>query len=203
MKARDWQKYLEEQRRLHGKVLFTATELANVAAVSRPVVNVELARLRRQGVINSYAHGLYGLPDAVTPEILLSAIDSHAYITGSYVLYKHGLITQAPTLITCFTDRRSPRARERHTPVGRFVFICVRSRVYKPPADGVVAGPAQAFCDFVYLLRRRGISPESMVTFRALTDRIRPDLDLIIARYPLTVQQHVRMLVGDAPKTTR
>ena len=132
------------------------TELANVAGVSRTALNVELARLRRQEIIAKYAHGLYGLPDAVSPQALVSAIDSHAYITGHYALYGYGLLTQVPVTITCFTDRRSLPARERATPVGRLVFVCVRSRVYFLPSAGAIAPPAQALCDYVYLSRRRG-----------------------------------------------
>jgi len=189
MKSRDWRNYLESQHRDHAKVLFTVTELANAAGTTRRAVNVELARLRRQGEIVKYAHGRYGLPRAVTVETLLAAIDSHAYITGSFALHTHSLITQMPTRITCMTDRYSPKGRERITPLGRFLLVCVRSRVYTPPEGGVVAGPIQALCDFVYLTRRAGGNPESIVTFRnlkelALTDRI-------LRRYPKSVQQAV------------
>lgn len=168
---------------MQGKILFTVTELANVAATSRNALNVELARLRRQGAIVKYAHGRYGLPNVVTPEMLLPAMDSRAYITGSYALHMHNVITQVPALITCFTDRRSPRARERATPVGRFVFTCVRSRVYAPPPGGMTASPAQALCDFVYVTRRQGVSPEGLVTFRGLAERLMPELDSILSRY--------------------
>jgi hypothetical protein len=195
VKAREWQRYLEEQR-LHGKVLFTVTELANVAGSSRNALNVELTRLRRQGVITQYAHGRYGLPNEITPETLLPAVDSRAYITGSYALHMHNLITQVPNRITCFTDRRSPRARERDTAVGRFVFMCVRSRVYAPPAETLVASPAQALCDFVFVTRRQGISPQGLVTFRGLSERVKPELDAILGRYPVAVQRHVRSLVA-------
>ena len=67
MRANAWRTFLDEQRSLHGKVLFTVTELANVAGTSRAALNVELARLRGEGSIAKYAHGLYGLPGAVTP----------------------------------------------------------------------------------------------------------------------------------------
>jgi hypothetical protein len=197
MKARAWQKFLEEQHRLHGKSLFTVTELANVANTSRSALNVELTRLRRQGVITRYAHGQYGLPDVITAEALLPAMDGHAYITGGYALYGYNLITQAPVRITCFTDRRSPRAQERNTPAGRFVFICVRSRVYAPPCRGVVVSPAQALCDFVYQLRRQGVSPEGAVTFRNLSSLMTQDLDATLGRYPMSVQRHVRALVAE------
>jgi hypothetical protein len=186
---------LKDQRDRHGKVLFTVTELANVAGTSRSALNVELTRLRDQEIIVKYAHGLYGVPDAVLPQALVWAIDSHAYITGHYALYRYHLVTQVPVTMTCFTDRRSPRARERLTPVGRLVFVCVRSGVYFPVSEGAIAPPAQALCDYVYLSRRQGTAPETLVTFRNLT-RIRDaDFPRILARYPVSVQKHVERLL--------
>ncbi len=197
MKAFAWQAFLQQQRDQHGKVLFTVTELANVAGISPGALNVELARLRQRGVVAKYAHGLYGLPGAVSAEALLSAIDTHAYITGHYALFTHHLVTQTPTAITCFTDRRSPRARERSTPLGRMEFVCVRSRVYAPPRDRPMASPTQALCDYVYLSRRQGVRPENLLTFRQL-DRLDSDeLRTVMARYPLTVQQHVQRICGN------
>ncbi len=196
MNAFAWQRYLNAERRAHGKVLYTVTELAHVAGVSREALNVELARLRRRGVIERYAQGLYGLPGEVSPEVLLPAMDSWAYMTGSYALFMHNLMTQAPERITCFTTRYTPRARERHTPVGRFFFVCVRGRVYAPPPEGVLASPLQALCDFVYLMRRQGVTPEQVATFRHLPDADSPEAATILQRYPATVQRHVRRLVG-------
>lgn len=195
MRANAWRQFLEQQRDQHGKVLFTITELANVANVSRAALNVELARLREQTIIAKYAHGLYGLPGAVSAEILVPAIDSHAYITGHYALHAHSLVTQVPTAVTCFTDRRSPRARERDTPVGRLVFVCVRSGVYAPVPEGLVAPPAQALCDYVYLSRRQGVRPEALVTFRDLRRIRAPGCTDHLARYPITVQEHVKRLL--------
>ena len=140
MRANAWRKYLEEQRERYGKVLFTVTELANVSCASPTALNVELARLRGQEVIVRYAHGLYGMPRAVSPQILVPAIDSHAYITGHFALYGNQMVTQMPVTITCFTNRRSPRAQERVTPVGRLVFrLCAEQRI--------LAGARRSDCD--------------------------------------------------------
>ena len=195
MRANAWRKYLEEQRERYGKVLFTLTELANVARVSPATLNVELARLRRQEIIVRYAHGLYGMPGAVSPQVLVPAIDSHAYITGHYALYGYQMVTQMPVTITCFTDRRSPRAQERITLVGRLIFVCIRSSVYLPVPEAAIAPPPQAFCDYVYLSRRYGVEPEALVTFRNL-ERIRTEeLAPILPRYPVSVQKHVERLL--------
>ncbi|MHB1034869.1 MAG: type IV toxin-antitoxin system AbiEi family antitoxin domain-containing protein [Pirellulales bacterium] len=196
MRTNAWRKYLEEQRESHAKVLFTVTELANVACASAQAVNVELARLRDQEIIVRYGHGLYGMPGAVSPQDLVPAIDSHAYITGHYALYAYQMVTQMPVTITCFTDRRSPRARQRVTPVGRLVFVCVRSNVYSPVPEGAMAPPAQALCDYVYLARRHGADPEALVTFRNLARIGAADLAAILARYPVRVQKHVERLVN-------
>jgi hypothetical protein len=192
VKASAWQTFLQEQRDRHGKVLFTVTELAHVAGVSRAALNVELGRLRQRAIVVQYAHGLYGLPGAVSVERLVPAIDSHAYITGHYALWMHHLVTQVPTVVTCFSDRRSPRARERNTPVGRLVFVCVRSSVYAPPSGQPIAPPAQALCDYVYLSRRQGVRPEALLTFRHLHRLQMADWSNVLKRYPRTVQQHVQ-----------
>jgi hypothetical protein len=195
VRANAWRKYLEQQRKEYGKVLFTRTELANVAHVSPAALNVELARLRRQEIIVRHAHGLYGMPDAVSPQFLVSAIDSHAYITGHYALYDCQMVTQIPVTITCFSDRRSPRAQERMTSVGRLTFVCVRSSVYSPVPEAAIAPPPQALCDYVYLSRRYGVEPEALVTFRNL-ERIRAEeLAPILPRYPVSVQKHVERLL--------
>lgn len=195
MRANAWRQYLEEQRERYGKVLFTRTELANVAGASPAALNVELARLRRQGIVVRHAHGLYGMPGAVSPQSLVPAIDSHAYITGHYALYAHQMVTQAPVAITCFTDRRSPRARQRSTSVGRLVFVCIRSRVYLPMLEGAVAPPPQALCDYVYLSRRYGVEPEALVTFRNLQQIRAEGLAPILPKYPGSVQKHVERLL--------
>jgi hypothetical protein len=186
---------LEEQRERYGKVLFTVTELANVACASPTALNVELARLRDQEIIVRYTYGLYGMPGAVSPQVLVPAIDSHAYITGHYALYDHQMVTQMPVTITCFTDRRSPRAQKRITPVGCLVFVCVQSNVYLPVPEGAIAPPAQSLCDYVYLSRRLGAEPEALVTFRNLARIQVIDLPPILARYPVTVQKHVERLL--------
>ncbi len=196
MKARKWHQLLEEQRGAHGKTLFTVTELVHLGPVGRNALNVELSRLCGQNILVRYAHGLYGLPGAVSADDLLPAIDSHAYMTGLYALHRHGLATQIPRTITCFTDRRSPRARVRSTPVGTYEFVCVRSTVYAPPAEGILASPEQALCDFVYVCRRGGVEAAAQITFRSLQVLRARRLEAFARRYPTTVREAVARLVA-------
>ena len=192
MKAIAWMRYLSEQRDLHDKHLFTVTELANVAATSPAVMNVELSRLIQRGVLRRWTTGRYGLPGDVPPGVLVSSIDPDAYATGAWALGYHGFITQQPYEIDCFTMRRHNRSRQRSTPLGRLVFVTVSPRLHTVPTEPGIAPPAQALCDLFYVARRRGLAPKSLYTFRKL-DSLNLGSDLL-ARYPKTVQRDVEEL---------
>ena len=187
MTSSQWRTCLHEQHRLHGKTVFTVTELANISGHSPHVLSVELHRLCTQQILVRYAQGRYGLPDAVTPESLVKHLDPGAYITGAYALHRHNLITQVPVEITCFTNRRHNRSRIRSTPLGRFAFICVRPPVYSPPDDAPLAPPEQALCDLIFLMRRKGLDAQSQFTFRGLDRLDAQTLAHIAPRYPVTV----------------
>ena len=194
MRAVEWIRFLTEQRARHGKGVFSVTELANVADVSPAVINVQLGRLVRQGVIRRWVPGRYGLPEGVAAEELAHAIDGDAYVTGGYALARQGFITQEPREIDCFTRRRHNRSRRRSTSLGTFVFICVSPRIHARPADGKMARPEQALYDLVYTLRRSGLDPRSVYTFRKL-DRLTIPAALR-SRYPQSVQRAVDALVA-------
>lgn len=193
MKALEWVRFFTAQREYHGKRVFTVTELANVADASLTVMNVELGRLVKQGVIRRWVPGRYGLPDGVTAAELATAIDSDAYVTGAYALAHHGFITQVPQEIECFTRRRHNRSRRRRTPLGTLVFVCVSPRIHDRPQSGGMAEAPQAVCDLVTSLRRRGLDPRSLYTFRNLAQIAIPPATL--ARYPMTVQRTVHLLL--------
>lgn len=195
MKALKWQGYLAEQSRVQGKTIFTVTELANIAHTSAHVLNVELARLVERGVIQRYTRGKYGLPNMVTPEDLVKNLDSHAYITCASALHYHQLITQIPKQFTCFTNRRHNRSRERMTPLGLYVFVCVSKSIYSKPMGKAIASPEQAMFDFVYLMRRKGVDPKTIVTFRNLERLDDSQISQVSPRYPKTVRKEVRNIL--------
>jgi len=198
MKTRTWQEFFAGQSK-NGKILFTLTELANVAGVPRRIVNVEMTRLVKYGVVTRYSKGLYGrCGENVLPEQLLPCMDSHAYVTGVYALMRHGLATQVPTVITCFTTRRHYR-RVTQTMIGRIEFVCVKPPVYRHAA-GVIAGPEQALCDFVYMTLRRGVDPASILTLRRLQCLQRVVLVRTVKRYPVTVRRKVAALATQEPE---
>jgi hypothetical protein len=190
MKTIEWQQFFQEQKEVHRKNLFTVGELVNVAGTTPGALNVELSRLRHRGIIARYTRGVYGPTHGVSPEALVRYLDGKAYITGLFALHRHHHVTQEPSRITCFTNRRHDRCRERTTPAGRYEFVCVSKSVYAPPRD-VMTAPEQALFDFVYLMRRRGAAPRSVVTFRDLRKLDRSLLSRMALRYPRTVRKQV------------
>ena len=193
MKTRDWQNLLAEQAK-SGKTLFTVTELANASGTPRRIVNVEMARLVKYGVVIRHAQGLYGLTGASVPlEQLIQSMDPHAYMTGLYALMRHGLVTQVPTVITCFTTHRHFR-KETQTSAGRIEFVCIKPPIYRRETQRM-ADPELAICDFVYISLRRGMHPLSLASFRQLQS-LRPSVLMrTMKRYPSTVQRQVSALV--------
>ena len=196
MKALDWQNFFAEQRASHGKVVFSVSELANAAQTTLHALNTELGRLVRRGLIARYAHGQYGPVQGVGLEDLVSQIDPGAYITGFSALFHHQLVTQAPTVVTCFTNRRHNRKTDRLTPAGQLTFRRVPSAIYAKPAQRTLVSGEQALCDFAWLNLRDGIEPQSLVTFRNLNSLNHRRLKQILRRYPATVQDAVGSIAG-------
>jgi len=200
MKTTIWQNFFEEQKEVYSKHLFTLSELANVANTTFESLNVNLSRLKQRGLIERYARGTYGLKQGVAPEDLVHYLDATAYITGFFVLHRYQMITQVPSNITCFTTQRHGRWRIRTTPIGRYEFVCVNKSVYAHPNDSVMTEPEQALFDFVYLMRKRGVNPQTIVTFRNL-HKLRESLLLQIAPgYPGTVRNHVSRILLEGLK---
>jgi hypothetical protein len=192
MKTREWQNLFLAQAKF-GKTLFTPTELANASGVTRRNLNVELTRLVKYGIVVRLAQGLYGRTgNAVPIDQMLLNLDPHAYITGHYALTRYGLATQAPAVITCFTNHRHFR-REVPTPAGRLNFLCIKEPIYRRETR-TIAGPEQALCDFVYIALRRGQGPDGLLTFRRMNTLKRSTLDRILRRYPGTVRKCVGRL---------
>jgi hypothetical protein len=196
MKTLEWQSFFAEQRARHGKVVFSVAELANAAHTTLHAVNTELGRLTRRGLITRYAHGRYGPAENVAPEDILPQVDPGAYITGFHALHRHHLVTQVPTEVTCFTNRRHNRRADRITPAGKLRFIRVPATVYAKAADQALAPPEQALCDFVWLNLRGGFEPQSLVTFRNLNALNHRRLDQILRRYPQPVRNTVKTICG-------
>jgi hypothetical protein len=133
----------------------------------------------------------------VEPEQLLPAIDPGAYLTGFYALFRDNLVAQMPSEITCFTNRRHNRTSDRILTGWKLRFIRAPGRIYFKPADGLIAPPEQALCDFVYLNLRDSIEPQHLVAFLNLQRLNRRRLRNVANAYPHEVRIAVESVIAD------
>jgi hypothetical protein len=118
-------------------------------------------------------------------------------------LFRRHLVTQIPTEVTCFTNRRHNRRTDRVTPAGKLRFICVPASLYAKPAGQVLAPAEQALCDFVWLNLRVGVEPQSQVTFQNLTTLSRGRLVKTLRRYPENVRSTIGKITGVGTRISR
>ncbi len=196
MKTLAWLDFLAEQRAKHRKLVFSVAELANAARTTPHALNTELGRLLERGVLTRYSHGLYGSAEGVAAEDIVPAIDSGAYITGFYALFRRHLVTQVPVEVTCFTNRRHNRRPDRAYPMGKLRFVCVPPCLYAKPRDRVIAPAEQALSDLAWLSVREGLEPQSLLTFRNLQTLNHRRLRQVLRRYPGPVARLVTRLLG-------
>ena len=188
-----WIKTLEKQNRDFNKSVFTTTELASLSGQSRHFLLVQLSRLVKKGVLIRYKRGLYGGKEQSVEE-LVPYLDSSAYCTGQYALFKYGLTTQIPTTVTCFTKRRHCRKRIISAGLNNFEFFKPKAAIHSCP-ESKMALPEQAFCDYVYYCRNRGLNASSISTFRKLSSLNKKEIDKILINYPETVHKEVLQLL--------
>jgi hypothetical protein len=194
MTAIQWIKTLEKQYRDFNKSVFTTTELASLSGQSRHFLLVQLSRLVKKGVLIRYKRGLYGEKEQPVEE-LIPYLDSSAYCTGQYALFKYGLTTQIPTTVTCFTKRHHCRNRIISAGSNTFEFFKPKAAIYSCP-ESKMAMPEQAFCDYVYYCRNRGLNPSSISTFRKLSSLNKMEVEKICINYPGTVQKEAVQILG-------
>ena len=145
MTSVQWVKLLEKQHREFNKSVYTVTELMSLSGLKRDYLLVQLSRLVKKGVLIRYRYGLYGISEC-SPEQIVPYLDSSAYCTGQYALFKHGFITQIPTAITCFTKRHHCRNRIFSAGSNKYEFFKPMSHIHSCPEFGM-ASPEQAFCE--------------------------------------------------------
>jgi hypothetical protein len=190
-----WIKVLERQSKELNKPVFSVTELTALAGLKRPSLSVQLSRLTKAGIFIRYGHGLYGIAD-YPPEQIIGFLDAAAYCTGHYALFTYGMITQTPAVVTCFTNKHHGRSRIMSIGAHTCEFVMPSARIYSHPESGALASPEQAFCDFIFMCRNRGIAPAGVVTLRKLATLNRQEIKRLLKNYPATVREEALRLLG-------
>jgi len=140
------------------KPYFTLADLEKVLGQARPSLYVTLNRLVGQGVLTRLRRGAY--QSAFQPPALArvaNALVYPSYLSFESALSQHGILSQAPYMLTFATSRRTRRLR---LGVVEVQFHQLKAELFfgYTMADGVyLAEPEKALLDQAYLAAR-GVS---------------------------------------------
>lgn len=134
-----------------------------LTGMNRHALRVALSRLTARGILRRICREHYANPFAQPDlEEISAEIYSPSYISLESALYRHGLLSQAPQVLTCVTTRLPRTARTSFGTIlyrqikKAYFFGFVREKGY------VLADPEKALVDFLYL--NRGADTRSAVS---------------------------------------
>jgi predicted transcriptional regulator of viral defense system len=172
------------------KGVFSTVELERMTGLSAGALRKAIRRQTELGMLLRLRKGLYanGLR-APRVEEVASIIYPPAYISCESALFMHGVVDQAPYVLTCITTNKT---RTLHTDLGEIAYFHVKKELffgYQVMDRTFVALPEKAALDYVYLQRQNGFAP-------ALDEwnweHLRADkLAAMLPAYPKTVARHL------------
>ena len=178
-----------------GKSIYAFAELLRLSELSPSALRRAVHRLAKRGLLLKLGKGWYA-NGFVTPtlEEVAGYLYPPSYISLESALFMHGIVEQAPPLITCVTLNKTKTFR---TALGEIAYAHLRSGLffgYQMRDRMLLAEPEKALLDFVYLQRQHGMSPflDEWNWEHVHLDRIRS----MWTAYPGTVRQHVEHYMG-------
>lgn len=139
-----------------GRPFYHLADLMMLGELSRETARKAAQRLLKQGLLLRVGPELYA--NGLRPPSLEAAACAlrPAYISFEHALFLHGVLSQAPTVVTCATLTHPGRVV---TDLGEIQYHHITSRLYnsfEATPDGLVALPEKALLDLLYLRLRRG-----------------------------------------------
>lgn len=143
------------------RLVFSSRDVASFAGLTIASATQSLARLAKKGIVKKIMHGLWGLSSdrRFTPHAVIPFLNANhqAYLSFTSALHMHGIISQAPRVITVASTAHS---RMIHTTVGDFEVHQIAPEFFdgfdwSEGDDYLVATPEKALVDCLYLASRR------------------------------------------------
>ncbi len=168
--------------------LFTLDDLASVET-NKTYLKILLSRHQRSGSVVRLKKGTYVTKDYVHlleksgriasyVEFLASALYSPSYVSGEYVLYQHGIITEFPVMITAVSTNKTATLNNQF---GRFRYQSITATLFtgfEIKRDGDLqifkASPAKALFDYLYFRKRHLNNPEAIEELRLNVEELSP-----------------------------
>jgi len=173
-----------------GKPIYTFAELLRLSGLSPSALRRALHRLKARGLVLRLGKGLYANSFSVPSlEEVAGWLYPPSYISLEYALFLHGVLDQAPHVVTCVTLNKT---KTFHTELGEVSYFHIKSDLffgYQVQDRIILAEPEKAALDFVYLQRKRGLEPplDECNWVHVNPDRMRS----LLSAYPKAVRRNL------------
>lgn len=181
--------WLEHLRR--GKSIYQFAELQRLTKLSEVATQRAVHRLARARLIAKLGKRYYAnLLQPPRIEEVSAVLYPPSYISLESALFHHGIIEQAPQMLTCVSTNKTKTFQ---TAFGEIYYAHVHAGLffgYALNGRSFMALPEKAALDFTYLQLQNGHTPSldewhwDEVSMKRLLE--------FSAKFPLTVQRHVR-----------
>lgn len=143
-----------------GKALYFLSDLCKLSELSVASMRRATQRLVKRGLLKRVGKELYwNTFKACSLELLANTLVIPSYVSMESALNQHGILLQAPQVLTCLTTQR-PRTVK--TPLGTIVYQHLAPRYFwgytQVSQHGAVASPEKAVVDYIYQRRQNGQS---------------------------------------------
>lgn len=142
-----------------GVPVVTTSDARTVLGLSGSAASHTLRRLARVGLVVPVRNGLWALDRELDPLLLAEHLSAPypSYVSLQTALYRHGMISQVPSVVYAVTLGRDRRYR---TPFGPYSFHHLPPELFggwaTPPRSGLkLATPEKALADYLYLTPTR------------------------------------------------
>ena len=134
------------------KQIFTVTDLKKILGLRIDnSIYQAVKRLKREGLLQCLANGVYQLVDAPTNDfVIANNLYSPSYITLETALNYYGILIQTPYIISSITTRRNKLIKQKEK---EFIFFHLRSDYffdYVKEKDFLIATPEKALIDTIF-----------------------------------------------------
>jgi predicted transcriptional regulator of viral defense system len=125
-----------------------------LTGMNRHALRVALSRLTARGILRRICRGYYANPFAAPGlEEISAEIYRPSYVSLESALHRHGILSQAPQVLTCVTTRLPRTTR---TSFGTILYRQIRKACFfgfVREGEYALADPEKALTDFLYLSR--------------------------------------------------
>lgn len=174
-----------------GKSIYNFAEFMRISMLAVPSLRRAIQRLLKKRLLLKLSKELYANPLAAPSlEEVASVLYPPSYISLESALFMHGILEQAPHLLTCVSTNKTKTFR---TDLGEIAYFHLKRELFfgYDITDRVpLAWPEKAALDFVYIQRQNGLKP-SLDEWNWESLNV-DKMNSLAKSYPETVKTHIK-----------